>query len=111
MSFKSPKEMMQALIDGKKIRVKTWPDNEFIHLSNGYFYSNEGSQFVPSLDFFNKYEIYEEPKKTRKVTLTRYLIEEQGHLWISMWGSIDNLMVPPNAKILKTETKEIEIEE
>lgn len=67
MSFKNTKEIYQALIDGKKIRQKSWRQSLYIYLNeNGNTVNQDGVRESYYLTNFENWEIYQEPKKKVK---------------------------------------------
>jgi hypothetical protein len=112
MSFKNHLEIYSVLIDGKKIRKTNWLNNAFIYLVDGSL-SDEYSRIVCH-DFNEprKWALYEEPKKVKTVTLYRYTYQqEKGSIAQSNWISQSTFWLKDVCKLLKTESKTIEIED
>ena len=68
MSFKSMKEIYQALIDGKKIINKSWGGSLYFYLDeNGNTVNQDKKRDGYFLTDFDNWEIYQEPKKKTKL--------------------------------------------
>ena len=60
------REIMEALLSGKKIRSAEWSENSYIYLVKepGYIVDQDGVLDFVEVDERLKFEIYQEPKKT-----------------------------------------------
>jgi hypothetical protein len=116
------KEAVMAMLDGKKIKYGVFDDYAYFDKYSGFIYINQNSQKMSLVSYlFNEdgYEIYEE-KKTEKIKLRNYifLVKKNGEIRES---EFTNLIFDAWAysrgydsseiKLLKTETKEIEVED
>lgn len=71
--FKNQKELMEALIAGKKIRVRSWDKDEYIYLNDrSIIVSNEGEPFSLSMTNPIVWDVFEEPKKLEEVYQWRF---------------------------------------
>lgn len=106
MRFKNHEELMLALINGKKITYETWEDGDFVWLNDAKKLVNQKNEiFLGTLASCNLWEEFKEPKK---ITLYRYTYKlPNGAIYQSEWKDSDYCGLN---KILKTESKEIEIE-
>lgn len=57
------KEIMEALLSGKKIRAKEWCKSEYVYLKGNNIIDENGEVFSVDFGVSYNYEIYEEPKK------------------------------------------------
>ena len=60
-------EAIEALKEGKKIRVEEWPEDEYVYLRDHKYLldeDNDAYEFDYS-DFICKWELYEEPEETK----------------------------------------------
>lgn len=69
MSFESQAEIYQALLDGKKIRLKSNPDSIY-SLYDGHIIVDSGAWANESFFVPRDWEIYEEPKKIKRTFYT-----------------------------------------
>lgn len=106
------KEAMLALLDGKKLRNKEWGQNEYVYLYQGLLIDDNADDANCTFSLSNSYEIYKPEPKKKTVTLHRYTVEEpDGRIRQLDWTNeatcqrVNN----PMFKILKTETKTIEV--
>lgn len=60
-------EAIAALAAGKKLRQSHWPKKSFIHIVGGRLLSQDGYGETMWISNANFFEIFEEPKKTKKV--------------------------------------------
>lgn len=75
--FESPKEVMQALIDGKKIRAEYFAGTAYLFLNEKgihYHLGTEDSKYHLSFADPEKWFIHEEPKQ--KVRLYKYIYKD-----------------------------------
>ena len=110
MSFKTQKEIWEALISGKKIKHyagKNW-HRKFIYLVDGNPCGDNGERCGYSFNHPSDWSLYEEPKKMKTVTLYRYTYQELGHFFQTPWRSMP---FDSNLKLLKTESKTLEVED
>jgi len=109
--FKNQKEMMQALLDDKKIGWDEWSEEEyfFLNKSGTLQYNDETLVAMEEIsDDANAMFIYEPPKKKKKILLHRY-IYKVGKLYVTSTWTSDH--EPPfGLEVVKTETKEIEVD-
>jgi len=107
--FKNQAEMMQALLDGEKIQYGDNPESKAYHyMKDSVIYTNELSPSSPSLGLFANFHIYELPKKKKKIKLYRYYIDKLESIHTQNWSSTKYNGI---YKVVKTETKEIEVDE
>lgn len=106
MSFKTQAEIYQALLDGKTIEFKS--KDVKIRLINGMNHvSKRGGNWLLCDQEYNhqsQWSLHEEPKK---ITLYRHTYEKHGEVTQTEWSTCHKF--PESKKILKTETKEVEI--
>jgi len=112
MSFKNTKELLQALIDGKKIIHSYYEKDAFIYLHEGKIWSNSTDKEFGTV--FNEYEKFEIVKEKKKITLYNYIykiISANPKIFESGFTSHDwSFFHIEGRKLLKTETKEIEVD-
>lgn len=60
------KEIYQALIDGKKIKHKSWDNGEFIRISESTLIDEHGRHSMVSICESFEWSIYEEPEDLDK---------------------------------------------
>jgi hypothetical protein len=111
MSFKTQKEFFDALANHKKIAWHNWDDSCFVHIDLQGRLVNERGFPAFSMDFIDcsGWSLYEEPKKMKTVTLYRYTYGAGDSIHESLWTTDE--FSYPKLKLLKTETKEIQIED
>lgn len=81
MSFKSTKEIFQALIDGKKIKRKSWCNILFLMISeDGSLVDEKGTKTGYYFENPDEWEICEPPKK--KIKFYKYQYRPKGHTWL-----------------------------
>ena len=107
MSFKTQAEIYQFLLNGAKLRHQSYDKNQYIHLVNGCLCGVDGTEWREYFVKPSGWSLYEEPKK---VTLYRYTYEENGGIVSqTTWNNVKRVESYFDHKILKTETKEVEI--
>ena len=113
MSFKTQKEIYEALLAGKKIRFDPWGPGLFIRLDEyGHMVDEKSQRHYSMYSTPNEWSLYEEPNKVKTVTLYRYTYrQEKGSIAQSNWISQSTFWLKDVCKLLKTETKEIQIED
>jgi hypothetical protein len=107
MSFKTQKEIWEALISGARIRHASWGNGRFLRLIEGFLCDHVCHHSDEYFGHVTDWSLYEEPKKMKTVTLYRYTYQELGHVFQTPWRSMP---FDSNLKLLKTEEKQIEIE-
>ena len=81
------KEAIQALIEGHKVRNKTWSSYIYIYFDEDTLFDSNRNKFnTLSMSFSNDWEIYEEPKQT--VTVEKWLCLDGG-FYFTLEGSSD----------------------
>jgi len=62
--FESRKEILQSLIDGKKVRLDEWEDGGYVQFDfkNTRLVTEMGHQYKTTFDAYESFEIYEEPQ-------------------------------------------------
>lgn len=84
------KEVLQAFLDGEKIRHKNWNNNEYVIIDSHNFIVFEDGEMADGFDndrvdlqaiLDGDYELYKEPKKTKKVTYYKYYYTEKDYPW------------------------------
>jgi len=113
MSFKTQKEIYEALIQGLKIARCHSSPYEFFVLQGGYIHNHCGNRVDFYFDKPELFSIYEEPKKMKTVTLYRYTYQNS-YLVISQSKWTTNALrneVGDHVRLLKTESKNLEIED
>ncbi len=78
------KEMLEALVQGKKIRRKKWDKGEYIYMKNNRFHDELHLFYIPDFSEYDAFEIYEEPKK--KVKLYKFAMKK---IFSTYWGNTD----------------------
>ena len=69
----TPREAMQALLDGKKVRWDSAQYSTYVFLTDRGIVDNRGQCSTPHFDsVINKFYIYEEPKPKKKVWQWRF---------------------------------------
>ena len=66
------KEAIQAMLDGKKVRVKTQDAQEYIYISDDGYIVDENNELIGFTNSSN-WEIYEEPKPKQTVVIEKWL--------------------------------------
>jgi len=111
MSFKSQREIWEALLGNKKLTFSEWSRSDFVYFNESGSLVDESGDLHPDLDYGipGLWSIYEEPKKKKKITLYRYTYKEHsGHIFCSAWRSGE----PQNiGSVVLTEAREIEVDE
>lgn len=115
MSFKSQKEIWEHLIAGGKVAIKESCCAPLFLSDKGELRSEHGPALDHSFSDFADWQIYQEPKLKRKITLYRYTYEfgasckgvEQSSWSDSSWGDVYS---GTSRKLLMTESKEIEVD-
>ena len=67
------KEAIQAMLDGKKVRVIDWLETEYIELSPCGNYTDEVNEYYQISITDKEWEIYEEPKPKQTVVIEKWL--------------------------------------
>jgi hypothetical protein len=109
MSFKTQKEIWEALISQKKVSQKTWSD-QFLYLDNGFLHDEDGERYSEEFDHPADWSPYKEPKKMKPVTLYRYTYQLGLHFYRTGWSS-EAFIANQATRLVKTETETIEIED
>ena len=66
------KEAMFALLDGKKIRNKTWSGYIYMYFDKDTLFDSNGNRFnTLSMHFSDDWEIYEEPTPKQLITIEK----------------------------------------
>ena len=72
--YKSAKEVMEALLAGKKVRHEMWEKGDYIHMKDGKLLANDGEEnnwFQPNC--YHAWEEYvEKPKKYNLYKITSF---------------------------------------
>lgn len=112
MSFKTQKEIWEALITQKKVSHKTWIAR-FLHLDGGFVCDEGGDRYSEEFDYPSDWSPYEEPKKMETVTFYRYTFKTvMGAIRESVWTTESSKeYLPSDFTVLKTESKTLEIED
>ncbi|MFO0451274.1 MAG: hypothetical protein ACK52I_21905 [Pseudomonadota bacterium] len=112
MSFKTQKEIYEALLDGKKLIHKLSPPHCYVFLNDGHLESESGEPAVVYFDIPAAWSPYKEPKQMKTVKLYRYTYQqEKGSIAQSNWISQSTFWLKDVCKLLKTEEKTIKIED
>jgi hypothetical protein len=106
--MKNHEEILRALLDGKKLKHRTWGDGKFIRLDDdGMIRDQWGRESDPAILYPERWRIFE-GKKMYKF-YTHYFLYGNGEPDVMEstveWDQIDEAVV---WKLLKTEVKEIE---
>ena len=82
-------EAMKALEEGKKVRVKDWDEDHFIHLDATQFMINNlgVAAAIPPTSINKNWELFEEPQEPEKLYTWAYT----GSL-SSVWNEVGTLM-------------------
>ena len=73
------KEAIKAMLDGKKVRRRYWPEDKYLVMNErGVIVDEDNSNEDINLAAFYVWEIYEEPKK--KVTMYKFAYDSCGPL-------------------------------
>lgn len=113
MSFKTQKEIFEALISGKKIKHKLAANHFFVHLVDGSARYSDSSRSGCVFDQPSDWSLYEEPKKMKTVTLCRYTYKSNEGITQTQWTTklFEDYFMANIATLLKTESKTLEIED
>lgn len=114
MAFKTQAEIYQALLDGKKIKRKTWAPEAYIHLVEGGLVDEFGDNMEETRLFPpHEFLIYEEPKPKKKVTLYRHTMSNRisGNIYQTTWDSVETAVDTKFIEVIKTESKEVEYDD
>lgn len=109
--FKSPREMMEYLVNSGKITYKNWDENKYCFLNkDGYLVNELGNSCTPNPSLFDQCKPYQEPKKKKQITFYRSTFSGgKGYYFQGQWTT-DN--EPKHSyKVVKTETKTIEVDD
>ena len=71
------KEAIQAMLDGKKVRAIGWLKTEYIELSPRGNYTDEDHEYYQIGINDKEWEIYEEPKSKKTVTIEKWLCKSE----------------------------------
>ena len=105
------REAIQAMLDGKKVRNLRWDKNEYIYFNGTYFLSDTEQEYKAfkhvSID---KWEIYEEPKQNKTVTMEKWLTTN-GYEYFVIEGEKERIRGILEAKFLVKllDTYEVEL--
>lgn len=108
--FETRAEIWRHLLNGGKITIGN--HKAYLFLKDDELYSSDGYKDVSVFDWPEKWSIYEEPKPKKKVTLYNYTYESKDKIYETGFSSLDFNMFPLiRGKLLKTESKEIEVDD
>ena len=68
------REAIQAMLDGKKVRAKNWGEGYYVHFSDHAGFLDESLALI-NITPEDDWEIYEEPKLKKTVTIEKWLLE------------------------------------
>jgi len=105
--MKNDREVMQALIDGKKLKV----NDEIIRLDEHGDFVNQNGKFVGFIYSSCDYSVYEESKPKKKYVMYRHWFLSSGEL-VSRHSNLkwDQMLYDVDSKFVETEIiKEIEV--
>jgi len=111
--FKNQKEIWEYLLCGGKV-IRNGSNSSMASLLDGMVINCDGIKANYSFAQPYEWQKYVEPKKKIKVTLKRYTMKRDGEIWQSNWTTNSFEQEFNNyrgSELLKTESKEIEIEE
>ena len=102
------KEAIQAMLDGKKVRVKTQDAQEYIYISDDGYIVDENNELI---DFTNSrnWEIYKEPKPKRTVVIEKWLCYSQHRGFLPLEGDKDYFKTVSYAQVKLLGTYEVEL--
>ena len=100
---------IRAMLDGKKVRDVAWTNvNEYIYLFGSEIMCETGAK----LKYFNisgTWEIYEEPKPKKTVTIEEWLCHSQHGGFLILEGDKDYFNTVSYAQVKLIDTYEVEI--
>ena len=88
------KSAIQAMLDGKKVRIIDWNKECYVLFNGKMFVDEEGEPFSEFTSYGTTWEIYEEPKPKQTVTIEKWLCKNNFDFSFSQvvqTDSIDNL--------------------
>ena len=86
------REIMQALLDGKKVRRKCWEQDSYVHFVDDRVFENKTGLTYGDFSNVRAWELYEEPKKAVFMAPAIFkaddgYIEVSGKLFVSEEGA------------------------
>ena len=104
-------EAIQAMIDGKKVRNKTWSSYIYIYFDGDTLVDSNGIMFNNlSVSFTDDWEIYKEPKPKQTVVIEKWLCKTKMETFIVIEGDANELNSRyklTKVKLLKTYEEEL----
>lgn len=104
------REAIQALLEGKKIRVKNWSSSSYIYFCEKGIIGENGRSEYFSFSNKNEWELYEEPKKKKKITFYEYIRSPYEDERYIEWCSNKDIGKDSDCQ-LTGNTREIEVED
>ena len=106
------KEAMQSMLDGKKVRNKTWSSYIYMYFDGDILVNYNGIKFNNlSMSFTDDWEIYEEPKPKQIVVIEKWLVTNGKRFDVAETSDIDAYLGEGVGwrivKLLKTYEEEI----
>ena len=69
------KEAIQAMIDGNRVRTIDWNKDCYVWFNGEMFIDEEEEYFTEFTYYSSTWEIYEEPKPKKTVTIEKWLVK------------------------------------
>ena len=102
------KEAIQAMLDGKKVRVVNWLKMEYIELSPCGNYTDEDNEYYQISIKDKEWELYEEPKPKQTVIIEKWLCSVVQDSYYVIEGTKE-FMSGRSEKLKLLETYEVEL--
>jgi len=100
------KEAIQAMLDGKKVRVCGWDTNFYVYISSdGYIRDN--LEHLYNFENTLGWEIYEEPKPKETVTIEKWLCCAKDDMYYVFEASLSQIEYASHNKIKLLGTYEV----
>lgn len=104
------KEAIQALLDDKKVRSKTWSEDIYMYFDEDKLFDSNGTKFNTfSMSFFDDWEIYEEPKSKQTVTIKKWLCKDDTGAFLILEGNDERFAGVSMTKVKLLDTYEVKI--
>ena len=103
------KEAIQAMLDGKKVRVKTHDAQEYIYISDDGYIVDENNELIGFTNSSDR-EIYEEPKPKQTVVIEKWLCKgEDGYVTFEATNKEIHRIYNANDLVKLLDTYEVEL--
>ena len=102
------KEAMQSMLDGKKVRNKTWSSYIYMYFDGDTLVDSNGIKFNNLImSFTDDWEIYEEPKPEQTVVIEKWLCKSGDYSFYTLEGCQNHMDFDDGTKVKLLDTYEV----